>query len=321
VTLTLVGSGTLEDALRDRIREHGLTGRVEQRPAVAPAGMTALLHDHDLLVHASELETFGLTVVEAVATGTPVLAAASQGPAETLDGLDGVAGRLFPVTRDPDVLAGAYRELRARWPELDLAGARARLRERYGFEAVGEQLLNIYRHPAATSVKTAPVVAAEPAGRIVVIAVKPPRPARTRDFVRQARESGYGVDLIVPDPAAWDTDDPGVRVHGIGPDQIAGTARGSAGLSGSPMVTAVARTVRGKASSLRRKVTRVPAALFRPHTMWRHTLPVLPRIEMAKVRQVVVNGVLGERIGWQIARRHPGLRVTVALELPRDDRS
>jgi glycosyltransferase involved in cell wall biosynthesis len=317
VTLTLVGSGRLEDDLRARIGELGLIGRVEQRPAVAPEAMTGLLHEHDLLVHASEVETFGMTVVEAVATGTPVLVAASQGPTETLAGLDGVAGRLFPVTRDPEVLAAAYRELRERWAELDPAGARERLRERYGFDATGELLLNIYRQPSPATVNTTSI--GEPAGRIVVISIRPPRVARTRDFVRQARERGFGVDLIVEDPDEWAAEaaDPGIRVHGIRPQP----GRRPAQVSGSPMAAAVARTLEGKARSLRRKVTRVPAALFRPHTMWRDTRIVLPRIDMTKVRQVVVNGVLAERIGWQIARRNPGLTVTLALKLPDGERS
>ncbi|BCY14997.1 glycosyltransferase family 4 protein [Actinoplanes sp. L3-i22] len=317
VTLTLVGSGKLEDDLRDRIREHGLTGRVEQRPAVAPEAMTALLHEHDLLVHASEVETFGMTVVEAVATGTPVLVAASQGPAETLAGLDGVAGRLFPVTKDPELLAEVYRELRKRWAELDPAGARERLRERYGFAAVSEQLLNIYQQPAPVPVNPAP--AEEPVDRIVVISIRPPRVAKTRDFVRQARERGFGVNLIVEDPDEWaaETADPGIRVHGLRPEP----GRRPAQVSGSPMAAAVARTLEGRARSLRHKVTRVPAALFRPHTMWRDTRTVLPGIDMTKVRQVVVNGVLAERIGWQIARRHPGLTVTLALKLPGQGRS
>ncbi|GIF06421.1 glycosyltransferase [Actinoplanes siamensis] len=329
VTLTLVGEGKLEDALRDQIRKLGLTDRIEQRPAVAPDDMAALLHEHDLLVHASQLETFGMTMVEAVATGTPVLVAASQGPAETLRGLDGVAGKLFPVTKKPEALAEAFRELRDAWPKLNLAEAREQLRARYGFEAVGRQLMEVYRQPAPQPpAGSVPVPVAEPAERIVVVAIYPPRPARTRDFVKKAREQGFGVDLIVPDPGKWarEADDPGIRVHGLGEEQAGtgGLAPRPAPNTASPMAVALTRTVQGKARTFRRKVTskvtKAPAALLRPHTMWRHTRGVLPDIDFSKVRRVVVNGVQGERIGWQIARRYPNLHVTIALRLPGDGR-
>ncbi|AEV88628.1 Glycogen synthase [Actinoplanes sp. SE50] len=326
VTLTLVGEGKLEDDLRKRITELKLTDRIQLRPAVPPEQMVALLHEHDLLVHASQLETFGMTMVEAVATGTPVLVAASQGPAETLEGLDGIAGRLFPVTKKPEVLAEAWRELRDEWSKLDLPRARAELHARYGFEAVGEQLLDIYRNPApAEAAAPVPVPAEDPAERIIVVAVLPSRPARTRDFVKRARAKGYGVDLIVPDPAKWarEAEDPGIVVHGIGTEEDPpGVVIRPAPMTGSAAALALTRTVQGKARTLRTKVAakvgKPTAAVFRPHTKWLATRSILPAIDFTRVKRVVVNGVQGERIGWQIARRHPGLEVTTALRLPGD---
>jgi glycogen(starch) synthase len=320
VSLTLVGSGKLEDAIRDQVRKLGLVGRVVQRPPVAPDEMSALLRDHDLLVHASRVETFGMTIVEAVATGTPVLVAESEGPAETLRGLDGVAGTLFPVTKDPAVLADAYRRLCELWPKLDLTVAREQLRERYGHEAVGEQLLAVYREPAAPEPE--PPTIEEPADRIVVIAAYPPRPVRVREFVEKARQRGYGVDLLVPDPGKWarEAESPGIRVHAIGPATHQSDGVRSVRMSGSPMPAAVTRTVQRKAKNLRGKVVGLPLAALRAHALWWSARPVLSGIDMAQVRRVVVHGVLGERIGWQIARRYPGLPVSTALRLPESDR-
>ncbi len=327
VTLTLVGKGKLEDAVRDRVRELKLSDRVEQRPPVSPDEMTALLHDHDLLVHASRAETFGMTVVEAVATGTPVLVAASQGPAETLLGMGGTAGSLFPVTKNPAVLADAYRRLRELWPKLDLAEARDRLRERYGYEAIGTQLLSLYREPAASATpapapEPAPAVVEEPAHRIVVVAVYPPRPGRIRDFMDKAQQSGLGVDLIVPDPGNWAREaEKGIRVHAIGPMPAASRSAPPFPRSGSPLPAALARVVRNRAKNVRGKVVGLPTALLRPHAMWRSARLVLPEIDMTRVRRVVVHGVSGERVGWQIARRYPDLPVSTALRLPDEVRS
>jgi glycogen(starch) synthase len=284
--------------------------------------MVPLLHDHDVLVHASRAETFGTTIVEAVATGTPVLVAASEGPSETLSGLDGVAGTLFPVTKDPAVLVDAYRRLAELWPKLDPAAARARLAERYGYAPVGEQLLAVYREAPAASEPEPVATAAEPADRIAVVAMFPPNENRIRTFIQTARERGFGVDLIVPDPEKWAREaETGIRVHGVGaPTPAEGSPR-PARLSGSPMPAALIRTLRVETKRLRRKVTGRTAAVTRPQALWRATRPVLPQIDMSQVRRVIVYGTVGERIGWQIARRYPGVLVTTTLELPPPDQN
>ena len=322
VRLTLVGSGPLEETIGERIRAHDLAGRIVRRPPVPPDGMVALLHEHDLLVHASRMETFGMTLIEAIATGTPVLAACSEGPAETLDGLDGVAGALFPVTEDPAVLADAYRRLHGLWPSLDLPAARARLRARYGRETVGAQVLAAYREPAGTP-EPGPAVVAEPAARrIAVIAVNPPGRAEIRRFLDIALQRGFGIDLIVLDPAEWAREaEAGIRTHRIGPPPAADRGHRPARPSGSPLPAALGQTLRAKASRLRRRALRPAYATVRPHALWWSARRVLPDIDMTGIRQVVVHGVPGETIGWQIARRYPDLPVTTALTLPEDDGS
>ncbi len=63
-----------------------------------------LLANVDLLVSAAHQESFGLTIVEAMASGTPVVATASGGPQEII--VDRVHGRLVPVD-NPEALADA----------------------------------------------------------------------------------------------------------------------------------------------------------------------------------------------------------------------
>ncbi|GAA3334767.1 hypothetical protein GCM10020358_00460 [Amorphoplanes nipponensis] len=164
VTLTLVGAGPLADPLDRRIAALGLGGRITRRPPVPPGEVTALMHEHDLLVHASRRETFGMTVVEAVATGTPVLVARSQGPQETLAGVAGLAGLLIEPSDDPAVIADGYRRLRSRLSTLDLPAARAALAARYGSAAVAARLREVYAPdsagPAGAPAAPAPTVAA-----------------------------------------------------------------------------------------------------------------------------------------------------------------
>jgi hypothetical protein len=340
VTLTLVGSGALEQPLRERIAELGLGGRVTQLPPVLPEEVTALLHGHDLLAHASRSETFGMTVVEAIATGTPVLVARSDGPAETLAGLDHVAGQLFEVTEEPEEIVSAYRKLADEWQRLDLTTARDRLRERYGREAVGAQLLEVYRS-ALPAPADEPVLLTE--DRIALVAINAPT-KRARQFIADARERGYGVDLITADRDAWPSD-PGVRVHGLaaaerrritrrlveglvsgGPRRVLGVLRAGTRTFSSPLPEALAITAeRGHKKVADRFTKRVYGryyAIVRPRILWRITRRrVLPELDMTHTKRIVVHGVPGVTIGWGLARSNPSISVGTDLTLPAPDES
>ena len=344
VTLTLVGSGALVEPLRQRIAELGLTGRVTQRPPVLPDQVSALLHEHDLLAHASRSETFGMTLIEAIATQTPVLAARSDGPAETLAGLDHVAGQLFEVTDDPDAIVAAYRRLVEAWPGLDLAAARRQLRERYGREAVGARLRDVYREVLAAPREQPVERHEEPVGdRITVVAIDQPGSRRTREFVAEARARGYGVDLITADPSGLAFDH-GVRVHAIGGDErrriprrlvdglVTGGPRWALGFLRartrslpSPLPEALAITAqRGHkrvAGRFDRRVYGRYYAVVRPRILWRITRRrVLPSLDLSRTRRVVVNGATGITIGWGLARQDPSIPVGTDLTLPPTDR-
>jgi hypothetical protein len=313
---------------------------------VPPEQVGALLHEHDLLAHASRSETFGMTLIEAIATQTPVLAARSDGPAETLAGLDHVAGQLFEVTDDPDVIVAAYRRLAEVWPGLDLAAAREQLRERYGREAVGARLREIYREVLAAPVPAAEPVEApvEPAGadRITVVAIDQPGSRRTREFVAEARARGYGVDLITADPGAAEFD-PGVRVHSVGaaerrrisrrlvdglvtggPRRALGLLRAGTRSLPSPLPEALAITAqrghRRVADKFNRKVYGRYYAVVRPRILWRITRrQVLPSLDLSRTRRIVVQGVPGVTIGWGLARQDPSISVGTDLTLPPTD--
>jgi glycogen(starch) synthase len=144
LSLTILGSGPLVEPLRARVAAVGLTDRVRFHDAVPPQRVFEFLHAHDLLVHPSKSETFGMTVVEAVGSGMPVLVTRCGGPEETLAGLDGVAGLLIDVSSDPEVIVDGYARLDARRAGLDAARARSELIGRYGSAAVARRLAEAY---------------------------------------------------------------------------------------------------------------------------------------------------------------------------------
>ncbi len=151
--LTILGDGPLVPQLKARAVELGLAERVAFYDAVPPERVFEFMHAHDLLVHASKSETFGMTTVEAVAAGLPVLVTKCGGPQETLAGLDGIAGRLIEVSDDPSVIADGYRVLAEAHGrgEIDPVHARKVLIGRFGSAAVAERLMSVYRGDASAA--------------------------------------------------------------------------------------------------------------------------------------------------------------------------
>lgn len=142
--LTLLGGGRLRDELAARAAALGLADRVHLPGPVPHEDVVRHLHEHDLLVHLSQYETFGMTVVEAVASGMPVLVSRCGGPQETLAGIEDVAGTTVPVGDGVADVVAAYRELRDRLSRLDPARARDVMVRRYSQTAVGAALAETY---------------------------------------------------------------------------------------------------------------------------------------------------------------------------------
>jgi glycosyltransferase involved in cell wall biosynthesis len=109
----------------------------------------AVLRAANVLVHNASVEPFGLVVLEAMASGTPVIAAAVGGIPEIVQ--DGVNGELVPSpasgrAKDDEVLPGRIYFAAASPGSLDGLAERA-LEEtvpRFGLERFGEGLLRIY---------------------------------------------------------------------------------------------------------------------------------------------------------------------------------
>jgi glycosyltransferase involved in cell wall biosynthesis/predicted metal-dependent phosphoesterase TrpH len=112
--LCLAGGGPEEDALRARLGEHATFLGWLHGDELARAYASA-----DIFLFASRTDTFGQVLLEAQASGLPVVAVAEGGPCSIVQ--DGVTGLLRPA--DATALAGAVVDLAA------TPGGRARLAE------------------------------------------------------------------------------------------------------------------------------------------------------------------------------------------------
>jgi len=142
-TLVVAGSGALRPDLETLVRSLGCAGSVTFAGQVADTDR--LLARSSILLAPAPAEPFGLSVVEAMAHGLPVVAAEGGAHLETVGG----AGILFPAG-DADAAARALEEL-ARDPALRRrvgATLRARQLERFSLSRHLDRLEELYRSVA-----------------------------------------------------------------------------------------------------------------------------------------------------------------------------
>jgi glycosyltransferase involved in cell wall biosynthesis len=110
--------------------------------------MPAALSSLTVFVSAARSEPFGLAIVEAMAAGLPVVAAASEGAREIIE--DGFSGKLVPVD-DAGALAQAIDDLLDNSLERSRLGHNAQLvaRERFSLARMANDTERVYREVLA----------------------------------------------------------------------------------------------------------------------------------------------------------------------------
>jgi glycosyltransferase involved in cell wall biosynthesis len=131
------------EALADRL---GIGAEVKFLGVQDRAGIAALMQRADLLALPSLVENQPVVLLEAQASGLPVVASNVGGVREVVDAL---AGRLVP-SGDVNALAGAIWAVLAAPGHYDRSLIAKRARERYGAEAVAARWDAIYRELIAT---------------------------------------------------------------------------------------------------------------------------------------------------------------------------
>jgi type III pantothenate kinase len=127
---------------------HGVQDRLVLCGRVERDALPALLRSADALVSVPWYEPFGITPLEAMACGVPVVASAVGGMIDTV--VDGVTGRHVPP-RDPGRLAAVLREVLAdpaSAADQGRAGIR-RTRQLYDWDRVAVATLDVYEELAA----------------------------------------------------------------------------------------------------------------------------------------------------------------------------
>jgi len=134
VRLVLAGDGPLRRDLEQLCRDRGIARQVVFCGTLPAEQLRDVMAACDAFVLASDVESFGVVVIEAQAVGLPVVCTASGGP----DHLIGEADGLLAPVGDRARLAAALSEIRSQADRYDRAAIRARALRTYGPQAFAD---------------------------------------------------------------------------------------------------------------------------------------------------------------------------------------
>lgn len=137
---TIVGDGQEEAFYKKTASELGLNDIVSFAGRKTESEIAEILSQTDALLMASDIETFGIPAVEALAAGVPVISTRCKGPESFLN--DDCAE--FCNVHDPKDMEDAILRMAARSDTLDEAKIRAAAKP-FDSVAVAEHAVQIYR--------------------------------------------------------------------------------------------------------------------------------------------------------------------------------
>ena len=136
--LLLGGDGPLRTLLEKLCNELNLNERVKFTGPIPRGQAHTFFEEIDAFVHPSRYETFGIVLLESLATGRPVVATRCGGPNDIVRIEDGI---LVNVDDIDDLTKGMKEVMQQNW---DTTTMRKGVENRYSKNTIREQLLKIY---------------------------------------------------------------------------------------------------------------------------------------------------------------------------------
>ena len=138
--LTIAGGGQMEQQWRQTVSEQNLSAIIEIAGRVDPEVMPQLYSDHDMLISASEQEGMSNAMLEAMASGLPIVATRCEGVAELITDNGVIVERA-----NAEEMAGAILQLAGNRQARNEMAIAARTRaEQFTWDRVAEEYLNLY---------------------------------------------------------------------------------------------------------------------------------------------------------------------------------
>lgn len=141
VRLTICGQGEEEGALRKLIHDLGMEERIQMLGLRPREEIAQRLSDSDCFVLASVSETFGVSYLEALSCGVPVIATRCGGPECFVNDHNG----MMVEPDDVDALSSAMLTMYCNDGSYNRAAIAAQIRENYSSQAVASRLMQEYQ--------------------------------------------------------------------------------------------------------------------------------------------------------------------------------
>ena len=137
--LKLIGDGPLKHEIENQIQKLGVSDLVELPGYLPQKRIIDELHNSHFLVLPSDIETFGMVLVEAQACGLPVVATDCGGPKDIVTAESGILVTPGSVSE----LAGGMQKLIRSFDEFDPSEIRNSVIQKFGQQSYAESIINI----------------------------------------------------------------------------------------------------------------------------------------------------------------------------------
>ena len=137
--LKLIGDGPLKHEIENKIQKLGISDLVELPGYLPQKRIIDELHNSHFLVLPSDIETFGMVLVEAQACGLPVVATDCGGPKDIVTAESGILVTPGSVSE----LAGGMQKLIRSFDKFDPSEIRNSVIQKFGQQSYAESIINI----------------------------------------------------------------------------------------------------------------------------------------------------------------------------------
>lgn len=138
--LIIVGDGPLKLNIENSIKTLNLTDSVKMLPRQSREATARLMHQSHVVLSASSIETFGMTLAEALASGIPVISTNSGGVTDIVNSSNGIL--LGTITAE--AIEKGMSEMREKYSFFKPVELRNYANERFSEEAIYKQLIGEY---------------------------------------------------------------------------------------------------------------------------------------------------------------------------------
>ena len=137
--LKLIGDGPLKHEIENQIQKLGISDLVELPGYLSQNRIVEELHNSHFLVLPSDIETFGMVLVEAQVCGLPVVATDCGGPKDIITAESGILVTPGSVSE----LTGGMKKLIRSFDKFDPSEIRNSVIQKFGQKSYAESIINI----------------------------------------------------------------------------------------------------------------------------------------------------------------------------------